>query len=570
VTRGGIDYWVVKLDGSGNKQWDRRYGGPGTGHDQGYASGDYLSAIVPTAQGGYLLGGWSDSGAGSDKSEDSRGERDYWLVHIAANGQKQWDKTLGGNYSEYLGAMLPTRDGGYLLAGSSGSVYGRDKSTPNLGGNDYWLVKLGPDPAPGSQFRINAGGKAFPTADHRKFAPDAYFAGGVVSAAATQGIAGTADDYLYQTGRHGSAFSYNFPTGNGAFDVTLHFSETYFGSTTPGGVGSRKFHVNLEGVRRLTDYDVFARAGGALRVRQETFRVKVTDGTLNVAFLKGTADNPAVKAIEVLPAGNAHALNAGGSLFTGPDGKTFSPDAYFANGTVSGISGGNVLNTTNDALYYNARVGPAFSYGIPAANGTYDLTLHFAETYFGARVPGGIGSRRFHLDVEGQRRLTDYDITAPGWRRHAGRPGNAARHRHRRRAQPLLLPRQRRQCRRIGPRNRARCGPRPGSLWGRGPATRRRRRQAAARLPQPGDAHPHGATAVPGNGSNGHLGNRREGHGPSARCAPGRRGAPVAIKHNDPAGRIVPAAPPDPRGAKGSQVCKEITTGGSGFAGLRD
>jgi hypothetical protein len=136
-------------------------------------------------------------------------------------------------------------------------------------------------------FRVNAGGNTFSTIDARSFAADAYFAGGTVSTATTLGIGGTADDYLYQTGRHGSSFSYNFPTGNGSYDVVLHFAETYFGNVAPGGIGSRKFHVNLEGARKLTDYDVFAKAGGALKTTQETFRVNVGDGTLNVAFLKG-------------------------------------------------------------------------------------------------------------------------------------------------------------------------------------------------------------------------------------------------------------------------------------------
>jgi hypothetical protein len=52
---------------------------------------------------------------------------------------------------------------------------------------------------------------------------------GLVHFAATVGIAGTADDYLYQTGRHGISFRYNFPTGNSSYDVVLHFAETYFG-----------------------------------------------------------------------------------------------------------------------------------------------------------------------------------------------------------------------------------------------------------------------------------------------------------------------------------------------------
>ncbi|HEX8531558.1 MAG TPA: ELWxxDGT repeat protein, partial [Cytophagales bacterium] len=260
-------------------------------------------------------------------------------------------------------------------------------------------------------FRVNAGGNAFATLDARRFLADAYVTGGVVSAATSAAIAGTADDYLYQTGRHGASFSYNFPTGNGAYDVVLHFAETYFGAAAPGGVGSRRFHVNLEGVRKLTDYDVFAKAGGALRATQETFRVSVADGTLNVAFLKGAADNPAVKAIEVLPAGSGLAINAGGSAYTTGTGKQFSADVYYADGAASSISSGEIANTADDALYRNARVG-VFSYGLPSGNGTFDVTLHFAETYFGSRVAGGVGSRKFNVYLEGVKRLSDYDVFA--------------------------------------------------------------------------------------------------------------------------------------------------------------
>ncbi len=264
-------------------------------------------------------------------------------------------------------------------------------------------------PAVAGTYRVNAGGNPYATPDARSFSGDAYFSGGVVSGTTTKDIAGTGDDYLYQTGRHGTSFSYNFPTGNGSYDVVLHFAETYFGNTAPGGIGSRKFHVNLEGARKLTDYDVFARAGGALRVAQETFRVTVSDGTLNVSFLKGSADNPAVKAIEVLPAGSALSINAGGAAFTGSTGKKFSADVYYASGTVSSIAGGEITNTTDDALYRNARVG-VFSYGLPSGNGTFNVTLHFAETYFGSRVTGGAGSRKFNVYLENVKRLSELDV----------------------------------------------------------------------------------------------------------------------------------------------------------------
>jgi ELWxxDGT repeat protein len=178
-------------------------------------------------------------------------------------------------------------------------------------------------------YRVNAGGDGFSTLDARSFTGDAYFSGGGVSAATARDIAGTGDDYLYQTGRHGASFSYNLPLGFGTYDVVLHFAETYYGNVAPGGAGSRKFHVNMEGQRKLTDYDIFARAGGALRVAQETFRVGVADGTLNISFLKGAADNPAIKAIEVLPAGRGLTVNAGGAAYTTSGGTRFSSDVYY-------------------------------------------------------------------------------------------------------------------------------------------------------------------------------------------------------------------------------------------------
>ena len=68
---------------------------------------DDLRSIVPSADGGYLLGGRSDSGLGADKSEVSRGNRDYWVVKIDAAGNKLWDKTFGGTNDDNLITIAP-------------------------------------------------------------------------------------------------------------------------------------------------------------------------------------------------------------------------------------------------------------------------------------------------------------------------------------------------------------------------------------------------------------------------------------------------------------------------------
>jgi hypothetical protein len=66
--------------------------------------------------------------------------------------------------------------------------------------------------------------------------------------------------------------------------------------------------VDVEGVRRLTNYDIFAKAGGAMRATREVLRVTVTDGVLNLFFSRGAADNALVSAAEVVPVAAAARL----------------------------------------------------------------------------------------------------------------------------------------------------------------------------------------------------------------------------------------------------------------------
>ncbi|QHV97801.1 PKD domain-containing protein [Spirosoma endbachense] len=131
--RGLYDYWVVKIDGSGNKVWDKTFGG---------TKEDYLRSIVATSDGGFLLGGDSVSGQTGSKSDPNIGDSDYWVMKIDRNGTKVWDKTFGGSNTDYLYSMVATSDGGFLLGGASGSDQGGNKSDPNRGNFDSWVVKV--------------------------------------------------------------------------------------------------------------------------------------------------------------------------------------------------------------------------------------------------------------------------------------------------------------------------------------------------------------------------------------------------------------------------------------------
>lgn len=107
------DFWVVKINSSGNKIWDKSYGGAGTDS----TGNDVLTSLVASNDGGFLLGGNSNSMQGFEKSEDSNGENDFWLVKIDPSGQKVWDRTLGVQWDESLINIINSPDGGYMLAG---------------------------------------------------------------------------------------------------------------------------------------------------------------------------------------------------------------------------------------------------------------------------------------------------------------------------------------------------------------------------------------------------------------------------------------------------------------------
>jgi uncharacterized delta-60 repeat protein len=129
---GPPDYWVVKLDSTGTIQWQKTLGG---------TSSDYANSIQTTTDGGYIVAGYSFSTNGDVIG--NHGFADSWLVKLDATGTIQWQKSMGGTDDDGAYAIQPTSDGGYIIAGDSLSNNG--DVTGNHGGEDFWIVKLGPD-----------------------------------------------------------------------------------------------------------------------------------------------------------------------------------------------------------------------------------------------------------------------------------------------------------------------------------------------------------------------------------------------------------------------------------------
>jgi len=133
TSNGSGDYWLVKTDGEGILQWENNFGGDGL---------DRPWEVQQTNDGGYIIGGYSPSNVSGDKSSPSRGLDDYWIVKVDDTGGIQWDSTYGGDNLDHLYSIIQTSDGGYLMGGRSLSGTSGEKSEPNKGNWDYWLVKI--------------------------------------------------------------------------------------------------------------------------------------------------------------------------------------------------------------------------------------------------------------------------------------------------------------------------------------------------------------------------------------------------------------------------------------------
>ena len=169
---GSYNFWLLKTDEDGDSLWSRTFGGDSfdschsvwqtedggfvlTGLTASFGAGsgdcwlvktndegdslwsrtyggngyDYCNSVQQTSDGGYILAGHTGSfGAGSS---------DFWLVKTDENGDSLWSRTFGGNNGEVCESVIQTSDEGYILAGSTGSF--------GAGLGDFWLLKTDPD-----------------------------------------------------------------------------------------------------------------------------------------------------------------------------------------------------------------------------------------------------------------------------------------------------------------------------------------------------------------------------------------------------------------------------------------
>ncbi len=115
---GPMDAWVFRTDSAGSVIWEYFYGDSGE---------DVSTSLRVTSDGGYIVGGFSNSFSGQY-------DYDCWVLKLNASGAVTWQKKYGGPGDDQTNDIRQTTDGGFIMACSSNSI--------GAGDNDFWIVKL--------------------------------------------------------------------------------------------------------------------------------------------------------------------------------------------------------------------------------------------------------------------------------------------------------------------------------------------------------------------------------------------------------------------------------------------
>jgi len=101
--KAGSDFWLIKTDSEGTKEWDTTFGG---------AENEVGKSMAQTADGGYIIVGEKQ------KELTWQKDQDILLVKTGSKGNEQWRRTYGGKGSQEAYSIDQTTDGGYIIAGS--------------------------------------------------------------------------------------------------------------------------------------------------------------------------------------------------------------------------------------------------------------------------------------------------------------------------------------------------------------------------------------------------------------------------------------------------------------------
>jgi hypothetical protein len=129
TNHGGMDYYVIKLDGNGNVEWQKMYGG---------SLYEQAKSILQTPDGGYIVAG--DSASKDIEGCINGGNSEFYIIKLDSGGTVEWQKMYGGSGIDYADSIYQTSDGGYVVAGYSSST--DISGLTNAGEDDYYIIRL--------------------------------------------------------------------------------------------------------------------------------------------------------------------------------------------------------------------------------------------------------------------------------------------------------------------------------------------------------------------------------------------------------------------------------------------
>lgn len=180
--------WLIKTDTIGSEQWNRTFG-------EINRYGAYF--VQQTKDEGFIVAGYTEliiyGGFNASPcliSSIWNACSNVWLLKTDSNGIEQWNRTFGGKGFDTASSVQETKDGGYLIAGST-DAYG-------TGGNDIWLIKT--DANGMEQWNRTFGGKGIDEASYVSDTSD----GGYIIAGYTESFnSESLDAWLIKTDANG-------------------------------------------------------------------------------------------------------------------------------------------------------------------------------------------------------------------------------------------------------------------------------------------------------------------------------------------------------------------------------